>query len=305
MSKDKSRKRKRKSGKRAKAALRQNIRHFGQEVGALGKQMGLKGEEFGKRFEKRGGEFSKRMEEHGDECCGRDYRPFGVVGLIFSIIMGVLGLAIIIWALDFLARRTGSPVLFALHDFFFSNLGIFLLIFIVSALFTYCRRHCGRAYLLISPIATAFGITVFFWVISSIIIIGNSQISVPVFYTVAQYLSAHLFVIFWLFLVLGYFFLFLRLIFEGVAEVCRNIDNRSAAPAMKERSETGATKRLYRSGKDKIIAGVCGGIAEYLNIDPVLIRLIWIALILAGGSGILLYIIAWIVIPRNPNHKWN
>ena len=62
--------------------------------------------------------------------------------------------------------------------------------------------------------------------------------------------------------------------------------------------------RLYRSGKEKLLAGVCGGIAEYLKVDPVLIRLVWVALILTGGIGIPLYLIAWIVIPRNPKHRW-
>ncbi len=63
-------------------------------------------------------------------------------------------------------------------------------------------------------------------------------------------------------------------------------------------------KRLYRSAKDKILGGVCGGIAEYLNADPVLIRLIWAAAILVYGSGLLLYLIAWMIVPRNPKHKW-
>jgi len=63
-------------------------------------------------------------------------------------------------------------------------------------------------------------------------------------------------------------------------------------------------KRLYRSGKDKILGGVCGGIAEYFKVDPVIIRLLWVLFGLGWGSGILAYIIAWIIIPRNPNHKW-
>ena len=63
-------------------------------------------------------------------------------------------------------------------------------------------------------------------------------------------------------------------------------------------------KRLYRSGKDRILGGVCGGIAEYLGVDPVIIRILWIIGTLAWGFGILLYIILWIIIPRNPNHKW-
>jgi len=63
-------------------------------------------------------------------------------------------------------------------------------------------------------------------------------------------------------------------------------------------------KRLYRSGKDKILGGVCGGIGEYLGVDPVLIRLIWVIGALAWGAGIFAYLIAWIIIPRNPEHKW-
>lgn len=55
-------------------------------------------------------------------------------------------------------------------------------------------------------------------------------------------------------------------------------------------------KRLYRSKRQRMICGVCGGIAEYFNIDPTLIRLVW-ALIALSGSGILLYIIAAIIIP--------
>ena len=55
-------------------------------------------------------------------------------------------------------------------------------------------------------------------------------------------------------------------------------------------------KRLYRSKKNKVIAGVCGGIAEYLEVDPVIIRLIWVVASLAWGAGILAYLIAWLII---------
>ncbi len=60
-------------------------------------------------------------------------------------------------------------------------------------------------------------------------------------------------------------------------------------------------KRIYRSKKDKAIAGVCGGIGEYLNIDPTIIRIFWAASIFAGGFGIFAYILCWIIIPENPN----
>ena len=60
-------------------------------------------------------------------------------------------------------------------------------------------------------------------------------------------------------------------------------------------------KRLYRSRKDKVLGGVCGGIAEYFQIDPVLVRLLWVIFILISmGLGIIAYIIAWIIVPEEP-----
>jgi len=56
-------------------------------------------------------------------------------------------------------------------------------------------------------------------------------------------------------------------------------------------------KRLIRSQHNRVIGGVCGGIGEYLEVDPVLIRLIWGVLFFLGGIGFLAYIIAWIIIP--------
>lgn len=56
-------------------------------------------------------------------------------------------------------------------------------------------------------------------------------------------------------------------------------------------------KRLYRSKKDRMICGVCGGIANYFNIDPTLVRLAFALIAMGAGSGILAYIIAAIIIP--------
>ena len=56
-------------------------------------------------------------------------------------------------------------------------------------------------------------------------------------------------------------------------------------------------KRLYKSNENKMVCGVCGGIAEYFDIDPTLVRLGWVLFCALGGSGILAYIIAAIVIP--------
>lgn len=59
-------------------------------------------------------------------------------------------------------------------------------------------------------------------------------------------------------------------------------------------------KRLYKSNCDKMICGVCGGVAEYLGVDPTLVRLVWALLCIPGGCGILAYIIAAVIIPQQP-----
>ena len=56
-------------------------------------------------------------------------------------------------------------------------------------------------------------------------------------------------------------------------------------------------KRLYKSSTDKKVCGVCGGIANYFGVDPTVIRLIWVIFTLAGGSGLIAYIIAAIIMP--------
>ncbi|RAP52907.1 MAG: PspC domain-containing protein [Methanosphaera sp. SHI613] len=59
-------------------------------------------------------------------------------------------------------------------------------------------------------------------------------------------------------------------------------------------------KKLYRSRTEKMIGGVCGGIAEYFDVDPTIVRVIWVLVCLAVGSGVLIYIIAYLIIPEKP-----
>lgn len=60
-------------------------------------------------------------------------------------------------------------------------------------------------------------------------------------------------------------------------------------------------KKLQRSRRDRKIAGVCAGFADYLNMDSTLVRLIWLMLAFFGGWGVLSYFIAWIVMPEEPS----
>ncbi len=57
-------------------------------------------------------------------------------------------------------------------------------------------------------------------------------------------------------------------------------------------------KKLAKSRNDRKLCGVCGGFAEYLNLDPTVVRLIWVLLAIAAGSGVLAYIIAALIMPE-------
>ncbi|MCI8661335.1 MAG: PspC domain-containing protein [Lachnospiraceae bacterium] len=59
-------------------------------------------------------------------------------------------------------------------------------------------------------------------------------------------------------------------------------------------------RKLYRASKDKMICGVCGGLGDYLNVDPTLIRLLWVLLTCWAGMSIVAYLVAAIIIPMEP-----
>ena len=62
-------------------------------------------------------------------------------------------------------------------------------------------------------------------------------------------------------------------------------------------------KRLYRSRRHRVIAGVCGGVAEYFALDPVIVRILWILFTIAGGAGLLTYIAALFIMENNPHEE--
>jgi phage shock protein C len=60
------------------------------------------------------------------------------------------------------------------------------------------------------------------------------------------------------------------------------------------------TRKLYRSKSNRKLAGVCGGLAQYFNVDATLIRVLFVLLAVLGGSGILIYLALWIIVPQEP-----
>lgn len=86
------------------------------------------------------------------------------------------------------------------------------------------------------------------------------------------------------------------------SKFCYNCGAKQAEPTASAPppSAYSARKRLVRSTNDRKIAGVCAGLADYFDIDPIIIRVLWIVAVLCAGSGLLAYIILWIAVPEGP-----
>lgn len=80
--------------------------------------------------------------------------------------------------------------------------------------------------------------------------------------------------------------------------------NKCGNPINKYQNRNVEYKRLYRSDYDKILGGVCGGIAEYFKIDSIFVRIIFfVSIFFSFGFILLIYILFWIFVRKNPNHK--
>lgn len=291
----KTRKTKRKPVKRAEVAPRsfdRGMEEFREEAGKLG-------ERFGKHMERKGKEWESSWN-----------RTLGVTAPFFSSVIGLIVLAIVLWLLNVVNLPLRSVFVTSVYSFVLSNLALFFAFFLFFSYTSYFSNKFKRAYMPISPIVVAVGITIGFWILMWAIILVNASINSVYLSSISLFIQYNLFGIFILFLALGYLVLFIkavlgRLEIPEMPEYREEREDTRMAKERPRRQKVAGVKRLYRSGRERILGGVCGGIAEYLEVDPVLIRLIWVIVALAWGTGIIAYIIAWIIIPRNPRDKWD
>lgn len=75
----------------------------------------------------------------------------------------------------------------------------------------------------------------------------------------------------------------------------------TSTPAVEQQPASGAGRRLYRSNQDRVFAGISGGLGEYFAIDPVWFRVGFVILAIGGGSGFLIYLLMWLLIPKAPS----
>jgi len=250
-------------------------------------------EHFSKELEHLGDGFEKRMEQKGEEWNSWFHNTFGAVGPLLSSILGIIILAIGIRALALINFGLGSAILQSLHDFLLSHMGMFFLVFLFFSYASYVSKSSERGFRTVKPTISALGIVVSLWIAIKAFEAVNVHMQIQVLGSIARFVEGTLFWIFWLAMIVGY----VALLF---GDSCPGKERRITVSKPKTH-----VRRLYRSGDDKILGGVCGGLADYLNVDPVIIRLLWvIGTLLSLGTGIIAYIIAWIIVPRNPKHRW-
>ncbi|MFH0956598.1 MAG: PspC domain-containing protein [Candidatus Aenigmatarchaeota archaeon] len=282
-------------------ARRKEVKAAPQKKAAKGGQLERGIEDFSEEIGRLGEKFGQRIEEKGRHAGTFMRDTFGVVGPLLSSVVGLVALAVLMWVLALINVPVGSGLLYNVHYFLLAHVAWFFLIFLFFSYSSYLSRRMGEHYRLVSPLISAAGITVALWIAASAVRIANIPLGVEVLSSLSTFLSQNLWLFFCLFAFLGYL---ITVVGFALGKV-KCMGYPKDMPRERHVARHPVPGRLYRSGKERILGGVCGGIAEHLGIDPVVVRLLWIAASLAWGFGIVLYIICWIVIPRNPKDKWN
>lgn len=263
----------------------QNVKNFEEEIN-----------KFGKKIEKVFDDTGKNLETWYD-------RTFGPFGPVLSSIFAIIVLLLALYLLKFFGAE--RPWLFEIQQFLEPLLIIFILVFLLSAYTNYLTKKI-KLFRFISPLIGAFVFIFWFWVAIEIIAITGREFDVSIltsFSTIFGFLIIPIAIII---MVIGYASIFSSWQKQYKQEsTALHISNTTQQAASSHQIPEGQYKRLYRSGNDQIIGGVLGGIAEYLNLDPTIIRILYIILLFVSfGTMILAYIVGWILIPRNPHHQW-
>lgn len=263
----------------------QNLKHFEEEAN-----------KFGKKIETMFDDAGKNIETWYD-------RTFGPFGPVLSSIVAIIILLLVLYLLEFLGAQ--RPWLLEIQQFLEPLLIIFIIIFLISGYTNYLTKKI-KFFRFVSPIIGALVFIFWFWVALEIIAIIGTAFNIPILTSFSNLFEYLIIPIALLILIIGYVSIFTT--YQKPYS-----KQPSDRPPASKTSETASTqqqtqeeyKRLYRSGKDQMVGGVLGGIAEYLNFDPTIIRILYVILLFASfGTMVLAYIVGWILIPRNPAHHW-
>lgn len=255
-------------------------------------------EDFSEEIDDFGDRLGTELERFDDELGSYNQTLFGVFGPFLWSLVGLILIGILVWILNSIGEAIPSTVFIAAGDFILDHLALLFLLLLLFNYFSYFSKRYPDKFKYFSPLTTALSIVVWIWIIGRMLLLMEPQFDL--IRDTVHSLHGNLITIFLLLVVLCYILLLIK---EGRKYESRRSEGGIHMEDGWEKDQD--IKRLYRSKKDKLLGGVCGGIGEYFEVDPVIVRIIWVVLAIASlGTAILVYIILWILIPRNPGHGW-
>jgi uncharacterized membrane protein len=175
------------------------------------------GKEFGKKMEKWGESFGRRMERRGKvwqkEWKERWFWPLGFIGPLIKSIFGIIGLVILVWILKFINLPLGNSFISGLSNFLLNNLHWF---FVASIFFGYNRYFSWRFkknYWIVAPVTTSICIVIALWIAILLLNFLNTFIAISTLAYASNILYAAMFIIFIIFIVLGYLTIIIKKLF--------------------------------------------------------------------------------------------
>jgi phage shock protein C len=227
-------------------------------------------------------------------------RTFGPIGPLVKAVIGFIILVIVAQLLNLVGDQNAFVEDFA-QQVLLDHLIPYLLLFIFLAYAAYVARLDMAANPFVEPLAVAVGTTALIWVALKTLSIVSVDYNVGWLRWASDAMWMILPLVFLLILLLGYSSTLTK------AQAQKTVPQTPPPMAHAQYAPEGQAipGRVYRSGKDRILGGVCGGLGEHFQIDPTLLRVIWILLlVISFGTFLIVYIAMWIIIPRNPAHIW-
>lgn len=230
-------------------------------------------------------------------------RTFKGGGPLLKTFLGLIFVLLVMEIFDALSSE--SAFAGELSSFIGDTLVPFFLLFLLAFYFGYCMRIYPKEASMVSPLLTAIIVTFVLWVVSNVFrILGDTQPD-DFLAAMGEMVESVLYIIFLLIILLGYIGVIMK------AGRFGNIIQNPAVPPMNAppappvhaapQGPNAPGKRMGRSDRDKILLGVCGGMAEFMDTDPFLVRVLWVVgTILTSGVLIIAYLILALIMPKNP-----
>lgn len=254
------------------------LKDFGEEIGTVGKR-------FGDGISK----------EASAAETGFD-RTFGFIGPLVKAIIAFVILVIVAQWLNVIGDH--EPFIESIvQKVLLPYLAAYLVLFVFIAYAGYVSRKGIDGHQYLEPLTSAVVAGLVLWVALRTLGLAGAYYGINWLSWTTDATWVILPLVFLLILLLGYASLLAR------EQATRASRTQQAAPL--NIYQVGEPKRLHRSAKDRMLGGVCAGLAEYFNTDVSVMRIIWVLLLVVSfGTVLLAYLILWIVIPRDPQGQW-